>query len=307
MPPHALIFHYFQGGDHPPAQGALTAQALTEFLHRLGPERIMPAAEWLDRAARGRLSETDVCLSFDDGSLSQFDIAFPVLQSLGLSALWFPYTSPLQGSIDLHEVFRHFRVVCTPNVNEFYVAFDKAWAETQHVAKVEAALDGFVPSVYLSQYSFYSDADRKFRFLRDQVLGEAAYFDVMGGMLATHGMTAEAIAEKLWVGREQLKAIHDAGHVIGLHSHQHPMTMAALPRPQQEQDYLTNLTVIEEITGMRPVCAAYPCNSYDRTTLDFMSRQGIRVGFCNTMEPPLGGPPAACSRQDYSQAALSST
>jgi peptidoglycan/xylan/chitin deacetylase (PgdA/CDA1 family) len=304
VPARALIFHYFEGSGHPASQGSLTAEGFADFLTRFGRNRILPAAEWLSRARTGTLGDDDICLSFDDGLASQFDVAFPVLRDLGLTALWFPYTSSLAGATDLHEVFRYFRALRFPDLRHFYTVFDQSCAGSVYAGTVAVGLTDFVPASYLAQYTFYSDADRKFRYVRDELLGEAAYFEVMMGMMRAEGMSAADLVDRLWIRGDQLRALTDAGHVVGMHSHDHPVRMASLPPLEQKADYLTNLRMIEAATGTRPICVAYPCNCYDQETIDFLSAQGVGVGFRNLMGGQSGGFRAMeCPRQDYALAA----
>ena len=56
------------------------------------------------------------------------------------------------------------------------------------------ALLRFNPREYLAQFPFYSSADRKFRFVRDEVLGPDAYHAVMNRMLAEHDVDTRALA-----------------------------------------------------------------------------------------------------------------
>ncbi|CAA7621674.1 polysaccharide deacetylase family protein [Magnetospirillum sp. UT-4] len=300
VPARALIFHYFEGGGHPACPGSLTAEGLAGFLARFGPRRILPAAEWLARARAGALGDDDVCLSFDDGLACQMDVALPVLRDFGLTALWFPYTLPLTGAVDLNEAFRYFRALRFPELDRFYDAFDRACAASSHAGAVERGLAGFDPDTYLAQYSFYSAADRKFRYVRDEILGEAAYFEVMATLMAAEGMTPESLKHRLWITAGQLGGLAAEGHVIGMHAHQHPVRAAALSPAGREADWRANLAAVEAATGSRPDCIAYPCNCYDADAMAFLSGLGVRVGFRNLMDG--AGGVMECPRQDYTHA-----
>lgn len=298
MTPRAFIFHYFEDHLHPGCMGSLTAQGFRAALDRIGINRILPARQWLDRAMSGHLAEDDLCLSFDDGLQSQFDVAVPVLRELGLTALWFPYTAPLANEIDRHELFRYFRTLRYPDTVEFYAAFDAAAARSAHAEHIAQSLEGFVAADYLKQYGFYTEADRKFRYLRDKVLGEQAYFEVMEDMLNHSGIDRTGLVGRLWIGAKQWQELHAEGHVIGLHSHVHPLAVIGLSQHEQCQDTARAIDILTKLTG-KPICAAYPCNVRTPESMSFMGNIGIAAGFCNTMTEASVERRMELPRQDY--------
>jgi len=87
--PYAIRLHTFTGGCWGPSPGALDAGTFRQLLLAVGPDRILPAREWLSRAEAGLLEPDDICLSFDGNLRCQFDVALPVLREFGLTAFWF--------------------------------------------------------------------------------------------------------------------------------------------------------------------------------------------------------------------------
>lgn len=87
--PYAIRLHTFCGGRWAPSPGALDADALRRLIEQVGPDRILPAGDWLARAEAGLLEPDDVCLSFDGNLRCQFDVAVPVLREFDLTAFWF--------------------------------------------------------------------------------------------------------------------------------------------------------------------------------------------------------------------------
>src|SRR4051812_1212306 len=103
------MFHHFHGGAHARGQGAISAQQLDELLDFVGAGRILPALEWQERSTRGTLAPDDLCITFDDALRCQVDIALPVLESRGLTAFWFVYSSVFEGVRERLEIYRHVR------------------------------------------------------------------------------------------------------------------------------------------------------------------------------------------------------
>ena len=83
------MFHHFHDEKHRPAQGSLSAADFSEMLGWLGNRyNLIGAQEYLERFERGSLDPRDICLSFDDGLLCQFDVAVPILAKHNLNAFF---------------------------------------------------------------------------------------------------------------------------------------------------------------------------------------------------------------------------
>lgn len=279
MPPHGVMFHHFHDSIHPAGQGSISGAQLTHLIERIGPERILPAQEFLFRAAYGQARPDDICLTFDDCLRCQYDVARPVLEQFGLTAFWFVYTSVLQGNVEPLEVYRHFRMTQFDSVDAFYEAFFKTVERSPHQAIVEMLLEEFNPRTYLAGFPFYSDADRKFRFVRDEALGPARYRELMDQMLADAEVDVKALGQKLWLDDAAVRSLHESGHVIGLHSHTHPTRLEHLDEDGQRDEYYENYHYLYQLLEQRPLTMSHPCNSYNATTLAILRELGITLGF----------------------------
>jgi len=279
MPAHGVMFHHFHSPTHPLGQGSISADELTRIIESIDPGRILPAREFQLRAQSGELRSHDVCLTFDDNLRCQYDVALPVLERYRLTAFWFVYTSVLQGNIEPLEVYRHFRMTCFDSVNAFYDAFFEAIDASPHHELVQTLLEEFNPRTYLAGFPFYTNADRKFRFVRDEALGPSQYGEVMDQMIASAGVDVRAVAGSLWMTDTQIRALHASGHVVGLHSHTHPTRLAHLDEDGQRDEYFENYAYLHGLLGERPTAMSHTCNSYNATTLAILRELRITLGF----------------------------
>lgn len=280
-----LMFHHFHdAARHPKGQGALSSDEFTIILESYG-EVILSAHDWASRLLDGTLEPGKACLTFDDGLRCQFDVALPVLEARSLTAFWFPYTAPFSGELDRLEIYRYFRTVCFSDIDAFYEAFDAAWGAKSWSTTVIAELGSFDPGKYLSEYSFYTDGDRRFRYIRDRILGQNRYFEVMDGMIDTSEFDCSAAARNLWMGEDELKYLQQSGHVIGLHSHTHPTNLTDLAFERQEWEFDANAAWLKQALDMEPDCVSYPCGSYDERLIELLSGRGVRIGFQSRMGP----------------------
>ncbi len=279
MAAHGIMFHHFHDAVHPVQQGSIDAQQFEEILQRVGIDRILSAPVWMEKAQAQTLSETDVCLTFDDSLRCQYDVAVPVLEKWGLTAFWFVYTSIFEGTLEKLEVYRWFRSTQFSSLEEFYEVFFEAFARVPLSENQRQLVSAFRPEKYLEDYSFYSKEDRKFRFLRDQILKKDRYEALMDGLLSKYSLDFTELQSKLWMSPENVKSLKEAGHEIGLHSHSHPTAFNELPKAQQQSEYTRNHQVLTKMIGEEPRSMSHPCNSYSETTLEILRKLGVQVGF----------------------------
>lgn len=285
--PHGLMFHHFRGRTHPEIQGAIDADELFKLIDHIGTKRFLRPDEWIAKAVAGRLESDDRCITFDDALLSQYEIALPVLQELGLKAFWFIYSGPFEGQIERFEIYRYFRNVRFLNMDEFYHSFYMHVENSKDGHRLAGALQDFDPTRYLSAYEFYSESDRTFRFVRDHVLGVTRYFDVMDSMIESDsGFSITDATAALWMRDEHLRDLVSKEHEIGLHSYTHPTDVGGLPRDEQEREYARNADHLVSLLGRPIVSMAHPCNSYNDDTLDLLAGMGVTVGFRSDMCVP---------------------
>lgn len=276
------MFHHFYDVKHCKGQGAISAEQLNAILDCYGRD-ILPAEEWLNKAVNNTLRSDDVCLTFDDTLLCQYEVALPVLEKRRLTAFWFIYSSVLDGGMEMLEIYRKFRTVCFPGIADFYKDFFQRVKDSAYDQDVGISLRNYSHDNW-QHCPFYSPSDTKFRYVRDVALGVERYGQVMNMMLSDHGIDPAVFSSDLWMTREHVKALNAKGHMIGMHSHTHPMVMAGLSAVEQEREYQTNYNFIYELLGKKPEAISYPCNSYNKWTLKILSALDIKVGFRANME-----------------------
>ncbi len=297
---HGIMFHHFHDeSKHIKEQGSISSEELISLLDYYSEtHNIISADEFLLRSQNNELLDSDVCLSFDDGLLCQYDVALPVLESRGIKAFWFIYTSPSEGIIEKLEVYRHFRFSKFADVEEFYEAFFRLASALSD--KVNEVLKEFNPDEYAKDSPFYTPNDKRFRYLRDKVLGESLYTSIMDSMIREYNYDVAGNSEVLWLRREHIKDLYSRGHIIGLHSHTHNTLMASKPREWQMKEYAKNKECLEAITGGKVISASYPCNSYNSDTLEVMRELGIQLAFrANMSTETIEGSRLEYPREDH--------
>jgi peptidoglycan/xylan/chitin deacetylase (PgdA/CDA1 family) len=281
---HSVMFHHFHNENHRPSQGSLSSLEFHKMLDWLSIRfNLIGAREYLAKFEKTELGNNDVCLSFDDGLLCQFDIAIPILEDRGLDAFFFSYSSAFTETPCNLEIFRYFRTNEFSSIDDFYNQFFELVENNFH-SDLEKHRNIYLDLNYLNAFPFYTKNDKWFRYLRDQVLGVQNYEQVMMKLMGLKGFSKKNIADDLWMSEDNLEEISNLGHLVGLHSHSHPMQMSRLSYQDQYKEYKNNLDYLSAVIG-DVVCMSHPCGDYNSETLTILEKLGIRIGFrSNTSE-----------------------
>ncbi|WP_078127600.1 polysaccharide deacetylase family protein [Leptospira alexanderi] len=274
------MFHHFHGGHHLPVQGSLSASDFNNMLDWLNSKyTVLNANDFIVKYLKGNLRNEDICLSFDDALLCQYDIAFPILKERGISAFFFVYSSAFTMNPDYLEIYRYFRAIHFGNIDNFYDEFFEQVCMANDAEYAEAH-EKYKTLDYLSAFPFYSETDRWFRYLRDQFLEETRYHELMKNLMESKKFDVDEAKKNLWMNEDCLRELHSHGNIIGLHSYSHPTQMSKLSFEKQVFEYSRNLLHLEGILGKGVITSmSHPCGDYNDDTLGILTDLGIKIGF----------------------------
>ena len=277
------MFHHFHDDIHPFGQGALSSEDFESMLDWLYERySLLNADEYQYKAENQRLADTDVCLSFDDTLLCQYEIALPIMAKRNLTAFFFIHSCPLKGETDYLEIFRYFRTTSYTDMQAFYSEYF-ALLDSLFPEFLDSARKIYDPDTYLREFTFYTHNDKWFRFLRDSILRPEDYEMTMLHLIRGKEFNIEDNKSKLWMNEEHIKDLHRNGNVIGLHSYNHPTRMDRLGSKVQENEYKTNLEHLRELVSDDITSMSHPCGRYNRDTLNILASLGIKLGFRSNM------------------------
>ena len=281
---HGIMFHHFHDdGIYTKGQGSIDKDDFYKIINFIGRKNILDADVFFEKFKNNKLRENEVCLTFDDGMKCQIDIALPVLEELKIKSFFFVYTSLFDGKPDNLEIFRYFRISYFDNIDEFYDSFYKTsnldlkdfFKKYDHEIKYRK-----------SKYPFYSIEDIKFRLVRNNFLTKNQYEEIMFLMFNEKKFDYKDFYKKLLFQKSDLQNLNSLGHLIGLHSHNHPTMLEKLNYDEQKNEYEKCISSISNILG-KPKneikCMSHPCGSYNDDTLEILKGLGIELGFKNLM------------------------
>ena len=285
-----MFHHFHDDGIHTKGQGSISKDDFYKLIKFIGKKNILDADIFFEKLKKNNLKENEVCLTFDDGIKCQIDVALPVLEDLKIKSFFFVYTSIFEGKPDNLEIFRYFRMNYFKSINDFYINFYKALNKDhnnffkQNQTKIKDAK---------IKFPHYSIEDIKFRLVRDILLKKTDYEKTMFLMMSEKKFEPKTFYSNLFFNSEDLKNLNKLGHLVGLHSHNHPMLLETLSYEEQKQEYKQCISNISKILGKSQneiKWMSHPCGSYDNNTLQILKELGIELGFKQimTIEPEKG-------------------
>ena len=296
---HSVMFHHFHNAQHLPSQGSLSSSDFIQMIDWLNDRySILNASDYKKKFENSTLNVTDICLSFDDALKCQFDIAYPILERLGIESYFFVYSSVFSNKPNFLEIYRDFRTVCYENIDEFYIDFFevvKSMDKDMYIAqnKKYSSLN------YLSAFPFYSENDTWFRYIRDKYLSKNQYEDIMSALMKKKDFDVNLAKQKLWMSENDLITLDSSGHTIGLHSYSHPIRITKLNKSEQKLQYQRNYKHLSELLGKSINSMSHPCGDYNQDTLNILKEIPIEIGFRSNMSIKEARSPLEIPRDDH--------
>ena len=288
---HGIMFHHFHDdGIHTKGQGSIDKDDFYKMINFIGRNNILDADIFFEKFKNNKLKEKEVCLTFDDGIKCQIDVALPILEELKIKSFFFVYTSMFEGKPDNLEIFRYFRMNYFNNVDEFYNSFYQVLDKD-----LKTFFEDNNDKIKATKIKFphYSIEDIKFRLVRDIFLTKSQYEETMLLMIKEKQFNYKDFFKKLFFQKDDLKTLDSLGHLVGLHSHNHPTLLEKLNYDEQKDEYEKCLSSISNILDKPKNEIKYmshPCGSYNKDTFEILKELGIELGFKQimTIEPEKG-------------------
>ena len=288
---HGIMFHHFHDdGIHTKGQGSIDKDDFYKMINFIGRKNILDADVFYEKFKNNNLKDNEVCLTFDDAIKCQIDIALPVLEELKIKSYFFVYTSMFEEKPDNLEFFRYFRMNYFDNVDEFYNSFYQVLDKD-----LKTFFEDNNEKIKATKIKFphYSIEDTKFRLVRDIFLTKSHYEETMFLMLKEKQFNYKDFFKKLFFQKDDLIRLDSLGHLVGLHSHNHPTLLEKLNYDEQKDEYEKCLSSISNILDKPKNEIKYmshPSGSYNNDTLEILKELRIELGFKQimTIEPEKG-------------------
>jgi peptidoglycan/xylan/chitin deacetylase (PgdA/CDA1 family) len=268
----AVGYHYVaaEAPREPCAIFPVSVDALRAQLELLGRSWEFVSRDELLAAAAGEaaLPERACAITFDDGLRCQVELALPVLEQLGIPAIFFVPGRPVAEG----------RVLRVHKVHALRERIDDA-----ELLELVGAED--VPEdVAREHYRYDTPQAARVKYLLNMALAADERDRVVGAAFAEVFPDEAAFAADLYMSRDAIRALAPS---VGAHSYAHE-PLALMASEELDRDLERCTALLEELTGERPRAFSYPHgtpSTVDVATARRLATAGYRVAF--TMERAL--------------------
>ena len=275
----AVTYHYVRPSSERPLNGIhwVTPEALETQLRLLGTTGEFVSVSQVRDAALGdgKLPPRALLVTFDDGLRVQLDHALPVLDRLGIPAVFFVNTWPIANRVvsTVHKI--HLLRAHTPSA-VFHALF-QAEARRQAI-EVRCVVE---PAQAAAKYPWDSPESAQLKyFLNYQLLSEVRDALIAPCFHHVFGDDEAVISHALYMDVAQLRSLGARGY-LGTHGDQH-LPLGHLSWGAVHAAVQISLDTLLAWTGVRPFALAYPFGSLEASTLDAgaaAAAAGVELGF----------------------------
>jgi peptidoglycan/xylan/chitin deacetylase (PgdA/CDA1 family) len=226
--------------------------------------------------------EPRVAITFDDGAKDVILEVAPLLESARATASVFVCSQPILDG-KLLGVQKIEFLMHKLGVERFRDAFYSGLARLFPGEITRGSLS------FAGDYHFYRYDDDRIREFKLDLNYRLPYefavpvVDAIFEETFGPGSESDAIRET-YLDRDDLARLVDLGFELGSHTHSHRV-LPRLDFTEQKREIATGIEFIQEISGEKRTCVAYPCGFYDADTQRAMGDIGALIGLSMERRP----------------------
>lgn len=226
-------------------------------------------------ATNGNLPDNAVLLTFDDGYIDHFTNVFPVLMEHKIQGSFFipGKTFAEHKLLDVNKV--HFTLASTAKeqlLSEIFKQLDYYRDEYGYPSNKELFNEYAVANRFDCKETIF------IKRILQTVLPESVRNIISSNLFEKFvGISEENMARELYMNKEQLKCMKDAGMHIGIHGYDH-YWLGNISENQMTKDILKALDVMSDLIDNSSWVMNYPYGSYNDEIIQYIKKNGCKVG-----------------------------
>jgi len=256
----------------------VSSRALRAQLELIATSFEFVSRDQLLEAADGRraLPARACIITFDDGLRCQLQHALPVLERLGIPALFFVPGQPLaEGRVLATHKLQHIREQLSDQ------------ALTTELERAGVSVGDVDENVATAHYRYETADAARLKYLLNHLLPADRRHAVVDSVFSRVHGDEESLCSDLYLSRLEVRELERSHRAVGAHSYAHH-PLALLPPGERKADLELSVGVLEQLTGERPRAFSYPHGTATAVDLECARAAesvGLRIGF--TMERAL--------------------
>lgn len=276
----AITYHYF--GDYKISNHGIHSMPSESFQKQI--ESLSAHFEFISEddllmALDGRRTLPERCclLTFDDGVKSQYEVAVPVLEKLGVPAIFFVNGAPYRESkvLNIHKI-HWLRSILTPDdfLQKVIENFDRAGLGFTFS-------DDLISDDLISDKFFYDDiATKKIKYLLNVIIPFDNCKIIIDRIFSECVHSEEEFCSDFYIGKDQVKYLYNK-FAVGTHSYSH-LVLGRHDESVVMRELKCGIEIVEQLVGSRPKGVSYPYGykeAVTRRVSTLASGEGLSYGF----------------------------
>lgn len=223
------------------------------------------------------LPSNALILTFDDGYIDNFNVAFPILQEFGFQGSFFipGKTFTENKLLDVNKI--HYVLASANNIKEvmddLIQELNKARYKGHDLPSNQALIDKYAVS------SRFDDKETIFvKRVLQTAIPEYLRNEITSSLFEKYvSVSEEEFSKNLYMNRDQIKLMKNKGMFIGLHGYDH-YWLGELSELEMKNDIDKMLNVMEEFIDIDSWVLNYPYGNYSDEVISYINKKGCKLG-----------------------------
>lgn len=223
-----------------------------------------------------RLPDNALLLTFDDGYIDNYTVAYPILEEYGLQGSFF-IPGKTFATHQLLDVNKIYYILASADIYklvedlkkqmDYYRGSEYQYASTDELFHEYAVANRFdiKETIFVKR-------------MLQTVLPEKLRNTISSNLFEKYvGVTEEQLAYELYMTEEQVRTMKRHGMFIGIHGYDH-YWLGNLPQEQMKEDISLALDVLDQFIDRKQWVMNYPYGSYNQEVIRYIRQQGACIG-----------------------------
>ena len=223
-----------------------------------------------------RLPDNALLLTFDDGYIDNYTVAYPILEEYGLQGSFFipGKTFATHQLLDVNKI--HY-ILASADIYklvedlkkqmDYYRGSEYQYASTDELFHEYAVANRFdiKETIFVKR-------------MLQTVLPEKLRNTISSNLFEKYvGVTEEQLAYELYMTEEQVRTMKRHGMFIGIHGYDH-YWLGNLPQEKMKEDISLALDVLDQFIDRKQWVMNYPYGGYNQEVIRYIRQQGACIG-----------------------------
>lgn len=227
------------------------------------------------------LPENPLLLTFDDGFIDNFTVAFPLLKKYGMQGSFFIPGKAVSGRavLDVHKI--HFVLACAASAelvqDDIFALLDEARTQAAYrdIPRNELLYERYAAA----NANRFDDARIVFcKNILQSAVPEALRNEMTSRLFAKYvGRDEESFARELYMDYDQIRCLQQNGMFIGVHGYAH-YALGASSTGQMQADIDKALLAMADFIDRDAWVMNYPYGSYSTELIGYIQPKGCVLG-----------------------------